>query len=66
MGLEDILQELGTTKRVFDDNGKLTIGGEEAYKELLRIVAGLHHIGAISETPDKIEAYCDEIIRLGF
>ena len=65
MGLEEILMELGA-KRVFDDRGNLTIGGEEAYKELLRIVAGLHHIGAIKETCDDIEAYCDAIISLGF
>lgn len=65
MGLEEILIELGA-KQPFDKDGDLTTDGANAWEKLIKVVEGLHYIGAISETPDKIEAYCDEIIRLGF
>jgi len=65
MGLEEILMELGAEKP-FDKNGDLTRDGAGAWDLLIEIVSGLHHIGAIKETPDEIESYCDEIVRLGF
>ena len=42
------------------------IDGANAWEKLIKVVEGLHHIGAISEKPDDIESYCDEIVRLGF
>lgn len=65
MGLEEILMELGSEES-FDKNGDLTESGDIAWEKLIRIVEGLYHIGAISEKPDNIESYCDEIVRLGF
>ena len=65
MGLEEILKELGSTNP-FDNNGDLTTDGTNAWDKLIKIVEGLYYIGAISEKPDDIECYCDEIVRLGF
>lgn len=65
MTLDEILIELGATKP-FDENGDLTADGANAWEKLIKIINGLHHIGAISEKPDDIESYCDEIVRLGF
>lgn len=65
MGLEEILRELGA-KTPFDKDGDLTTDGANAWERLIKVVEGLHHIGAISEKPDDIESYCDEIVRLGF
>ena len=65
MGLEEILMELGAEKP-FDNDGDLTTDGAEAWEKLIRVVEGLHYIGAIREKPDDIESYCDEIVRLGF
>lgn len=65
MGLEEILMELGAEKS-FDENGDLTIDGADAWEKLIKVVTGLNYIGAISEKPDDIESYCDEIVRLGF
>lgn len=65
MGLEEILIELGA-KHPFDKDGDLTTDGANAWEKLIKIIGGLHNIGAISEKPDDIESYCDEILRLGF
>lgn len=65
MTLDEILIELGATKP-FDENGDLTADGTNAWEKLIKIINGLHHIGAISEKPDDIESYCDKIVRLGF
>lgn len=65
MGLEEMLIELGS-EQPFDDNGDLTVSGANAWEKLIKIIEGLHYIGAISEKPDDIECYCDEIVRLGF
>ena len=65
MDLETILIELGATLP-FDDNGDLTNDGADAWELLMKIVNGLHHIGAIRETVDDVEKYCDDIVRLGF
>ncbi len=65
MGLYEILQKLGA-EVPFDKHGDLTTDGADAWEKLIEVVCGLHNIGAISETPDKIESYCDEIMRLGF
>ena len=65
MGLEEILKELGA-EQPFDSNGDLTVNGADAWEKLVKIVTGLHYIGAIKEKPDDIECYCDEIVRLGF
>ena len=65
MSLEEILIELGA-EQPFDKDGDLTASGADAWNKLIKIVEGLHCIGAISEKPDNIEAYCDEIVRLGF
>lgn len=65
MGLEEILMELGAEKP-FDENGDLTTDGADAWEKLIKVVTGLNYIGAISEKPDDIESYCDEIVRLGF
>ena len=64
MGLYGILQVLGA-KTPFDNNGDLTPEGADAWEKLILIVGGLHNIGAIVETVDRIEAYCDEIVRVG-
>lgn len=65
MGLEEILMELGAEKP-FDENGDLTADGADAWEKLIKVVTGLNYIGAISEKPDNIESYCDEIVSLGF
>ena len=54
MGLEEILIELGA-KQPFDKDGDLTTDGANAWEKLIKVVEGLHHIGAISEKPDDIE-----------
>jgi hypothetical protein len=65
MTLEEILIELGA-KKPFKKNGELSESGTVAWEKMIKIVGGLYHIGAISEKPDDIELYCDEIVRLGF
>lgn len=65
MGLEEILMELGAEKP-FDENGDLTTDGADAWEKLIKVITGLNYIGAISEKPDDIESYCDEIVSLGF
>ena len=65
MGLEEILKELGA-KIPFDKDGYLTTDGANAWEKLIKITEGLYYIGAITEKPDDIESYCDEIVRLGF
>lgn len=65
MGLEDILRLLGADKP-FDDNGNYTEDGIKAQEKLLDIVDGLKSIGALGKTGDQLEAYLDEIVRLGF
>lgn len=65
MNMEEILQEFGCEKP-FDKSGRLTTSGEKAFEQMIKVVYGLHYIGAIKEKPDDIEGYCDEIIRLGF
>lgn len=65
MSLEEILQTLGA-EIPFDNNGDLSPDGADAWEKLLRVITGLHDIGAIQEKPDDIESYCDEIVRLGF
>ena len=65
MTLENILQELGAEKP-FNTSGGLTADGTEAWDRLIRIVIGLHNIGAIKETPEHVECYCNEIVRLDF
>lgn len=69
MGLEEILQELGAEKPFIDKpdgTGDYTEDGLCAFAKLLRIVDGLENIGALGKTGDDLEAYCDEIVRLGF
>lgn len=65
MGLEEILIELGADKP-FDDDGNYTEGGIKAQEKLLDIVDGLKSIGALGKTGDQLEAYLDEVVRLGF
>lgn len=65
MGLEKILWVLGS-EVPFDKNGDLTTDGAKAWEKLIKVIGGLHDIGAISETSDQIESYCDEIVLLGF
>lgn len=63
--MEELLKILGANNP-FNDNGDLTSDGSEAYEKLIQIVSILYYIGAITKTPDQIESYFDEIIRLGF
>ena len=65
MGYEEILQELGA-KTPFNKNGNYTDDGLKAQDKLLRIVSGLRDIGALGKVDDDLEAYLDEIVRLGF
>ena len=65
MGLEEILILCGA-KKPFCENGMLSSEGEEAYHTLIKIVEGLHDIGADGLIGDDLENYLDEIIRLGF
>ena len=63
--MEEILQLLGA-ENSFDDGGELTPDGADKYDVLMRIVSELHKIGAISETPGKVEEYFDKIMTLGY
>lgn len=65
MDLEGILKTLGADVP-FDSDGELTSEGATAWEKLMVIVAGLHDIGAIRETPDSIEDYCDKVVELGY
>ena len=48
MTLAEILIELGA-EQPFDKDGDLTVNGANAWNKLIKIVEGLHYIGAISE-----------------
>ena len=63
--MESILQTLGA-KTPLDEEGNLTREGEVAWEKLILVVTELNSIGAIRETPDRMESYFEEIIRCGY